>query len=114
MEDYHSRFSVVKRDESLSTDHLIKGCKIIFVESALQTKYHLMLPQILFQKTSKNSAGSQKTTKTHRVVSMSHNHQINRYVEAFINFMEYTMKKCFHTNKVVYIALLQKNNTNWS
>ena len=49
--------------------------------------------------------------KIHHAVSLSYNNQIKGQVEAYINFVKCTMKKCFYTNQDVNLALLQMRST---
>ena len=40
----------------------------------------------------------------------SYNHQDNGQVETYVQYVKCTMKKCFHTNKDVNLALLYIRN----
>ena len=56
--DFHSKYTIVKQDEGLSSEHLIRGCKLIFAEYGLLLKLYLIQALISFQRNSVSHVGS--------------------------------------------------------
>ena len=102
--DYHSKFPVVKQIDGLTTESLIKMCKIIFTEYG-------------FPRRIKSDAGTNFVSKKfkafyrhlniHQAISLAYNHQSNGQAEAWVNFIKHTVKKYFDTNNGVHLTLLQ-------
>ena len=102
--DYNSKFPVIKRLEGLSADNLINVIKTIF------TKYGIPCKIMLDAGTnfvSDKFCQFCKSVNIEQATSSAYHHQSNAQVEACIEFIKCTFKKCADSGSDINMALLQ-------
>ena len=102
--DHHSKFPIIKKIEDLSADSLILMCKVIFAEYRLPKKIILDSSASFI---SDKCETFHKSLNIEQAFSSAYHHQSNRQVEACIEVVKCTLKKCLNTKGDPHIALLQ-------
>ena len=97
--DYHSKFQIVKKVNSLSTDNLVNLARLIFAEYWLHKKKIFRCSTNFTSKTFRDFC---RKINIQQTIALPYHHQSNGQVEAFIKFVKCTIKKCPDTNRHIF------------
>ena len=93
-----SKFSVVKKVESMSAEDLIWAISAVLTEYGLAKKLVSGVGTNFFSEQFKEFC---RCLSINEVVTSSYYHQSNGQVEAYITFVKCDLKKCRQTNRVL-------------
>ena len=102
--DYYSKFQVVKRVASLSTDDLVHATKMTIAEFGLSKK---IISVVGMDFTSETFKEISRKVNIEQSLMSSYHHKSNGQVQACIKFVKCTIKKCIDTYQDINLALLQ-------
>ena len=102
--DYYSKFPVVNKANSLTTDDLVKEAKITFPKFGLSKK---IIPDAGMNFTSYAVRQFGRQMNTEQAITSSYHHWSNGQVEMCIKFVKSKIKKGLDTNNDVSLAVLE-------
>ena len=91
--DYHSKFPIVKKVNSLSADDLVQKAKLIFAEYGLPKK---IVSDVVINFMVETFKTFYRKKNIQQTTTLSYHHQNDGQVEACIKFVKCTIKVLWH------------------